>query len=91
MNISAVYAPENSSMDFGLVDPESYLIRRDSVSRILAIARELHISLDSKYKYPDSSLTDSYFRYFGLYYPEKDLVGSPATSVIYEHCVNNYI
>ena len=47
MNISAVYAPENSSMDFGLVDPESYLIRRDSVSRILAIARELHISLDA--------------------------------------------
>ena len=34
-------------MDFGLVDPESYLIRRDSVSRILAIARELHISLDA--------------------------------------------
>lgn len=47
MNISAVYAPEDSSMDFGLVDPESYLIRRDSVSRILAIARELHISLDA--------------------------------------------
>lgn len=47
MNTSAVYAPENSSMDFGLVDPESYLIRRDSVSRILAIARELHISLDA--------------------------------------------
>ena len=47
MNISPVYAPENSSMDFGLVDPESYLIRRDSVSRILAIARELHISLDA--------------------------------------------
>lgn len=47
MNISAVYAPENSSMDFGLVDPESYLIRRDSVSRILAIARELYISLDA--------------------------------------------
>lgn len=47
MNTSAVYAPENSSMDFGLVDPESYLIRRDSVSRILAIARELYISLDA--------------------------------------------
>lgn len=26
---------------------KSYLIRRDSVSRILAIARELHISLDA--------------------------------------------
>ena len=45
----------------------------------------------SKYKYPDSPLTDSYFRYFGLYYPKKDLVGSPATSSIYEHCVNSYI
>ena len=52
-----------------------------------------HITEDhySKYKYPDSPLTDSYFRYFGLYYPKKDLVGSPATSSIYEHCVNSYI
>lgn len=46
---------------------------------------------NSKYKYPDSPLTDSYFRYFGLYYPKKDLVGSPATSDIFEHCVNSYI
>ena len=59
MNISAVYAPENSSMDFGLVDPESYLIRRDSVSRILAIARELHISLDAiAYAGPNSVSAD---------------------------------
>ena len=26
MNISAVYAPENSSMDFGLVDPEGVFV-----------------------------------------------------------------
>ena len=79
-------------------------IAGDAVSLFAAVATELKTEAQenapdsayfsynySKYKYPDSPLTDSYFRYFGLYYPKKDLVGSPATSSIYEHCVNSYI
>lgn len=79
-------------------------IAGDAVSLFAAVATELKTEAQenapdsayfsynySKYKYPDSPLTDSYFRYFGLYYPKKDLVGSPATSDIFEHCVNSYI
>ena len=54
MNISAVYAPENSSMDFGLVDPEGvfhyFTVTGGSIDKTIRVSESGTHYISSEYR-----------------------------------------